>query len=48
MEATSQIGIEARTIIGDNLPYSLVGVDVGMNRHRAHACSRAHFSYKKY
>ena len=35
MEATSHIGLEVRTVIGDNLPSSLVGVDVGMNRHRA-------------
>ena len=46
MEATSQIGLEARTVIGDNLHFALVGVDVGMNRHRACACSRACFSYK--
>ena len=46
MEATSHIGLEARTIIRDNLPSTLVGVDVGMNRHRSHACSRARFSYK--
>ena len=43
---TSQIGLEARTIIGENLPSALVGVDVGMNRHREHARSHAHFSYK--
>ena len=46
MEAPSQIGLEVRTVIGDNLPSTLVGVDVGMNRHRPHTCSRAHFSYK--
>ena len=46
MEATSQIGLEVRTVIGDNLPSALVGVDVRMNRHRAHACFCAHFSYK--
>ena len=31
MEATSQIGLEVRTVIGDNLPSALVGVDVGMD-----------------
>ena len=46
MEVTSQIGIEARTIIGDNLQSSLEGVDVDMNQHRARACSHAFFSYK--
>ena len=46
MEETSQIGLEARTVIGDNLPSSLVGVDVGMNQHRVRAHSHAHFSYK--
>ena len=46
MEAPSQIGLEVRTIIGDNLPSALMAVDVGMDRHRARACSRAHFSYK--
>ena len=43
---TSQIGLEVRTIIGDNLPFALVGVDVGINRHRAHAYSHAYFYYK--
>ena len=43
---TSQIGLEVRTVIGDNLPSTLVGVDVGMDRHRARAHSRAHFFYK--
>ena len=46
MEATYQIGLEARTVIGDNLSSALVGVDVGMNRHREHAGSHARFSYK--
>ena len=46
MEATSQIGLEARTVIGNNLPYYLVRVDVGMNWHRARACSHAHFIIK--
>ena len=46
MEVTSQIGLEARTVIGDNLPYVVVGVDVGMDRHRAHTRSHAHFYYK--
>ena len=46
MEVTSQFGLEARTIIGGNLPSSLVGVDVGMNRHKACASSHACFSYK--
>ena len=46
MEAPSQIGLEVRTVIGDNLPSALMVVDVGMDRHRAHAHSRAHFSYK--
>ena len=43
---TSQIGLEVRIVIGDNLPSSLVGVDVGMNRHRERTCSCAPFSYK--
>ena len=46
MEATSQIGLEAITIIGDNLPFALVGVDVGMDQHRVCAHSHTHFSYK--
>ena len=46
MEATSHIGIEARIVIGDNLQSALVGVDVGMNRHRECACSRSCFYYK--
>ena len=46
MEATSQIGLEVRTVIGDNLQYTLVGVDVGMNRHRERAFFHARFSYK--
>ena len=46
MEAASQIRLEERTVTRDNLPLALVGVDVGMNRHRAHACSCARFSYK--
>ena len=46
MEVTSHIGLEVRTVIGDNLPSALVGVDVGMDRHRARACSHAYFSYK--
>ena len=46
MEATSQIGLEARSVIGDNLPSALVGVDVGMDRHRSRSCSCAHISYK--
>ena len=46
MEAPSQIGLEVRTVIGDNLPYSLVGVDARMYRHREHTHSCAHFSYK--
>ena len=43
-----QIGIEVRTVIGDNLQFSLVRVDVGMNRHREHVCSCARFYYKTY
>jgi len=46
MDATSQIGLEVRTIIGENLQSTLVGVDVGMNRHRAPASYRTHFCYK--
>ena len=46
MEATYQIGLEVRIVIGDNLPSALVGVDVGMDRHRACARSRAHFFNK--
>ena len=48
MEATSHIGLEARTVIGDNLQSALVGVDAGTNRHRARACLCAHFYYKTY
>ena len=46
MEAPSQIGLEVRTVIGDNLPSALMAVDVGMDQHRARAHYRAHFSYK--
>ena len=46
MEVPSHIGLEVRTFVGDNLPSDLMDVDVGMDRHRAHAHSRAHFSYK--
>ena len=46
MEYPSQIGLEVRTVIGDNLPSTLTAVNVGMDRHRARAHSRAHFSYK--
>ena len=46
MEVPSQIGLEVRTIIGDNLPSALMVVDVGMDRHRTRTHSRAHFSYK--
>jgi len=31
MEVPSQIGLEVRTVIGDNLPYALMAVDVGMD-----------------
>ena len=46
LEATSQIGREVRGAIGESLQTTLVGVDVGMNRHKAHADSSAHFYYK--
>ena len=46
MEVPSQIGLEVGTVIGDNLPSTLMVVDVGMDRHRACAHSHAHFSYK--
>ena len=46
MDATSQIGLEVRTILGENLQSALFGVGVGMDRHRACATSHACFCYK--
>ena len=46
MDATSQIGLEARTILGENLQSALFGVGVGMDRHKARSTSRACFCYK--
>jgi len=46
MEVTSQIGRELRGAIGESLHSTLVGGDVGMNRHKAHVDSSAHFDYR--
>ena len=35
-----------RGAIGESLQSTLVGVDVGMNRHKARADSSAHFDYR--
>jgi hypothetical protein len=35
MQATSQVGKEARTAIKDNLEFILYGIDVGLNTQRA-------------
>ena len=35
-----------RGAIGESLQTALVGVDVGMNRHKARAYSSAHFDYR--
>ena len=43
MDVTSQIGLEVRTSLGENLQSALLGVSVGMDRHRACTTSRAHF-----
>jgi hypothetical protein len=40
MQATSQVGKEARTAIGDNLESVLYGIDVGLNRKRAQSTTR--------
>ena len=46
MDATSQIGLEVRTILGENLQSALFGVGVGMDRHKSRATSCACFCYK--
>jgi hypothetical protein len=42
-QATSEVGKEARTAIGENLEAMFYGVDVGMKRQRAEANSQATF-----
>jgi hypothetical protein len=42
-QATSEVGKEARTAIGENLEAIFYGVDVGMKRQRVEANSRATF-----
>jgi hypothetical protein len=46
LQATSEVGKEARSAIRENLEAIFYGVDVGMNRQRAEANSRATFVYK--
>jgi hypothetical protein len=46
LRASSEVGKEARNAIGENLEAIFYGVDVGMNRQRAEANSRAIFVYK--
>jgi len=46
LQASSEVGKEARNAIGKNLEASFDGVDVGMNRQRAKANSEAIFDYK--
>ena len=46
MWATSDVGKEARNGIGENLGSIFYGVDVGLNRKRVEANSRAKFIYK--
>ena len=45
MEATSQISREARDAIIDNVYSGLGGVDVYLNRQRAHENARTNFVY---
>jgi hypothetical protein len=46
LQATSEVGKEARNAIGKKLEASCYGVDVGLNRRWAEANSRAIFVYK--
>jgi hypothetical protein len=46
MRATSDVGKEARNAIRENLGSIFYGVDVGLNRQRVEANSRANFVYK--
>ena len=45
MDATSQISRKARNVIIDNVQTGLSGIDVCMNRQRAHENARANFVY---
>jgi hypothetical protein len=46
LQTTSEVGKEARSAIRENLEAIFYGVDVGMNRQRVEANSRATFVYK--
>jgi hypothetical protein len=46
MQATSNVGKEARNAIRENLGSFFYGVDVGLNHQRDEANSRANFFYK--
>ena len=46
LQATSEVGKEARNAIRENLKVIFYGVDVGMNRQRVKANSQATFIYK--
>ena len=48
MDATSQISREARDVMIDNVHSELSGVDICLNRQRAHENARANFVYRTY
>ena len=47
MDATSQVGWEAKDAIADNLKKTLVGIDVSLNRQRAQYNAHDKFVNKK-
>ena len=46
MEATSQVGKDAREAIVDNLNSTLIGIDVGLNQKRVWSNAHETFVYK--